>query len=239
MSLVFISYMDKKFFEEFNTVDAGMTLKPDESLSRRLDMVGKYDLVVKANLVHGTDICIIDKDALKDGPYIEIEDCDGLVTDLKNVVLSITTGDCIPIFVYDEIKHVIGIAHSGWKGTADCIASALIYWMQEEYKCNPTHIHALIGPGIGACCFEVDLDVVDYFTESMPWTEEYMYQRYDGKYMIDLKAIIAEVLEIEGLLPYNIEIDNECTCCIENRDRFWTYRGAKDSNRMLSYISQK
>ena len=229
--------MDIKYLQEFN-IDAGLTLKPDDSKERRMDMVGKYDLVVKANLVHGTDICIIDKSALKDGPYIEIEECDGLVTNLKNVVLTSTHGDCIPLYAYDPKKGVIGVAHSGWKGTADCIASALIYWMHEEYKCKSKDIHVAIGAGIGACCFEVDLDVVDYFTEGMPWTEEYMYQRYDGKYMIDLKGIICELFEIEGVPADNIYIDNSCTCCKENSDRFWSYRRDKDELRMLAYISQ-
>lgn len=229
--------MDIKYFSKFNNIDAGLTLKPDDADERRRAMVGEHKLVVRAKLVHGTDICIIDKSALKDGPYIEIDDCDGLVTDLKDVVLTTTHGDCIPVYAYDPIKGVIGIAHSGWKGTADCVVSALLYWMQEEYKCKPKDIHAVIGAGIGACCFEVDDDVVDYFTEGMPWTEEYIYKRYDGKYLIDLKAIISELLEIEGLESDNITIDESCTCCKENRDRFWTYRGAKDTKRMLAYIS--
>ena len=231
--------MDIKYLTQFNNIDAGLTLKPDDSLDRRKAMVGNHKLVVKANLVHGIDICIINKSALKDGPYIEIEECDGLVTDLKDVVLTTTHGDCIPVYVYDPVKDVIGIAHSGWKGTADCVVSALIYWMQKEYKCKAKNMHAAIGAGIGACCFEVDLDVVDYFTENMPWCEEYIYRRYDGKYLIDLKGIICELLEIEGVDFDNITIDDSCTCCKENRDKFWTYRGAKDTKRMLAYISIK
>ncbi len=231
--------MDIKYLTEFQNVDAGLTLKPDDGNQRRSAMIGKYDMVVRTKLVHGIDICIVDKASLNNGPYIEIDDCDGLVTNLKNVALTTTHGDCIPIYAYDPKKKVIGIAHSGWKGTAQCIVSALIYWMEEEYSCKPKDIHIAIGAGISACCFEVDIDVVDAFVNEMPWTEEYMCQRFDGKYLIDLKGIICELCEIEGVPAENIFIDNSCTACKENRDKFWTYRGAKDTKRMLAYISIK
>ncbi len=231
--------MDIKYLTQFNSIDAGLTLKPDSADERRNAMIGNHKLIVRAKLIHGTDICIIDKSALKEGSYLEVDDCDGLVTDLKDVMLTSTHGDCIPVYAYDPVNGVIGIAHSGWKGTANCIVSALLCWMKEEYKCKPKNIHVTIGAGIGACCFEVDVDVVDYFTEGMPWTEEYIYKRYDGKYMIDLKGIICELAEIEGVKTENITIDNSCTCCKENRDKFWTYRGAKDTKRMLAYIAIK
>ena len=234
--------MAKKYFEEFN-IDCGFSTRNEgNSLDIRNAMADDAKqnggLVVKANLVHGVDICIIDKDALKARPYLEIEDCDGLITDLKNVTLTSTHGDCIPVFACDPKKHVIAVAHAGWRGTADCVVSALIYWMKEEYRCKAKDIHAVIGPGIGSCCFEVDMDVVDYFTEGMPWTEEYMCQRYDGKYLVDLKGINCELLEIEGIPAENIYIDPDCTCCEENSDKYFSYRRDKCTERMLAYIKQ-
>lgn len=231
-----------KYFEEFN-IDAGFSTKDEGDAAAIRDRMAeeaaeKGGLVVRAKLVHGTDICIIDEEALNDGPYIEIEDCDGFVTDLKNVTLTTTHGDCIPVYAYDPVKHVIGLAHAGWRGTADCVVSALIYWMVEEYKCDAKDIHAVVGPGIGACCFEVDADVADYFTEGMPWTEDYICSRPDGKYLIDLKGINCELLEIEGVPTENIFTDPACTCCEENKDKFFSYRRDKTQDRMLAYIRQ-
>ncbi len=230
----------KKYFEEFN-IDCGFSQRPDgNSLDIRNAMAREAEvsggLVVKANLVHGIDICIIDEEALSERPYLAVEDCDGLVTNLKNVTLTTTHGDCIPVFAYDPKKKAIGIAHAGWRGTADCVVSNLIYCMCEEYKCKPKDIHAVVGPGIGACCFEVDDDVVDYFTESMPWTEEYMARRSDGKYLIDLKGINCELLEVEGVKAENIFIDPDCTCCESSKDLYFSYRRDKCEERMLAYI---
>lgn len=234
--------MGINYFEEFD-IEAGFTTKdegdgPDIRDAMAKDAEKNGGLVVRAKQVHGIDVCIIDEEALQDAPYVEIDDCDGLLTNLKNVTLTMSHGDCIPVYVYDPKKHVIGLAHAGWRGTADCVVSALIYWMTEEYKCSPKDIHAVVGPGIGACCFEVDADVVDYFTDGMPWTEDYMWQRSDGKYLVDLKGINCELLEIEGVPAENISISSECTCCEKNRDRFFSYRRDKTDKRMLAYIRQ-
>ena len=232
----------KKYFKEFN-IDCGFSQRPDgNSLDIRRQMAEDArrggQLVVKANLVHGIDICIIDRYALEQSPYLEIEECDGLVTDVKGITLTTTHGDCIPVWAYDPKKNVIGIAHAGWKGTADCVVSNLIYCMKEEYKCRPGDIYAVIGPGIGLCCFEVDMDVVEQFTDEMPWTEEYMYQRPDGKWLIDLKGINCELLEIEGVIADHIKIDADCTCCLSSQDRYFSYRRDKCEERMLAYIRQ-
>lgn len=226
-----------KYFKEFN-IEAGFTCKPNEAVAAREGKIGTCDLVVRAKLVHGTDVCIVDKDALSQKPYLEVDECDGLITDIPGVMLTTTHGDCIPVYAYDPVKKVIGLCHAGWRGTADCIVSNMIYWMQEEYHCKAKDIHAVIGAGIGMCCFEVDDDVVDYFTEGMPWTEEYMLKKPSGKYAVDLKGINCELLEIEGVLAENIFIDDSCTCCKENENRFWSYRRAKDKERMLAYIKK-
>lgn len=231
-----------KYFEEFD-IDCGFTTKPEgNSLDIRKAMAEEAaktgGLVVKANLVHGDCICIVDEQALSESPYLEVEDCDGLITDLKNVTLTSTHGDCLPIFVHDPAKHVIGVAHAGWRGTAACVASNLICCMAEEYDCCCDDIYAVIGPGIGACCFESDMDVVDILTEAMPWTEDYISRRSDGKYLIDLKGINCELLEIEGVKAEHIFIDGRCTCCPSGTESFFSYRRDKCSERMLAYIRQ-
>jgi hypothetical protein len=40
---------------------------------------------------------------------------DGLLTNKKNLFLSITVADCLPIFLYDPEKEVIGLIHCGWR----------------------------------------------------------------------------------------------------------------------------
>ena len=230
--------MDIKVFEKF-PVTAGFSTKPADGKTYRDQLVQEAkdgELIVRPCQTHSSNVYVVTEPDLEDAPYLELEDTDALVTDLKGVTLTSLHGDCIPVWAYDPKRRVIGLAHSGWKGTADCIAAELIYAMTEEYSCNTEDIHVYIGPGIGFCCFEVEQDVVDVFLDNMPWSEEYMLNRKNGKYAIDLKGIIAEQVQIEGVPEENVEISGECTCC--QPEKFWSYRRDKDSARMLAYIKQ-
>ena len=43
------------------------------------------------------------------------EGIDGLLTNEPGLVLTATFADCVPVFFYDPVKKVVGIAHSGWR----------------------------------------------------------------------------------------------------------------------------
>ena len=79
--------------------------------------------------------------------------------------------------------------------------------------------------------------------KTLTWTEEYMCEKVlqngTKKYLVDLKGINCELLEIEGVKAENIFISSDCTCCEENKKRFWSYRRDKTSDRMLAYIMMK
>ena len=151
--------MDIKYFEEFG-ITAGITQAPDRSDLRRAAMAQEAEksggYLIRPCLTHGVNVYTIDRAFLEGRPsYIEIEDCDGMVTDLPNVTLTSTHGDCIPLYAYDPVRKAAGLAHAGWRGTVDGIAEALIRTMINSYGCDPADIRTVVGPGIGRCCFEV------------------------------------------------------------------------------------
>ena len=39
---------------------------------------------------------------------------DGLITNDKNIILSLQTADCLPIFLFDEANNTKGLIHSGF-----------------------------------------------------------------------------------------------------------------------------
>ena len=43
---------------------------------------------------------------------------DGIITNQRDLVLSIQVSDCIPIFISDVNSGVIGLIHAGWRGIA-------------------------------------------------------------------------------------------------------------------------
>lgn len=232
--------MDIKFFSDQSWIDAGISQAPDLSDVRRAEMAEKAasqgGFVIRPCLVHGTRVVSVTKQFLEGRPgYIEIEECDGLVTSEKNVTLTSTHGDCIPLYAADPVKGVIGLAHAGWRGTADGIAAVLMKTMIQSYGCDPADILTVVGPGIGKCCFEVSEDVAQQFADKIPWSEAFIEKAAaEGKYMIDLKGINAEFFRLFG--AGRTEVSPVCTYEDEN---CWSYRRNGTANRMLAYITRK
>src|SRR5450631_2305950 len=81
--------------------------------------------------IHGDDIVIV-QGGVKTAKGCP--DADAYITDEKNLPIAIRTADCVPVFIYDSIHHVIGLAHAGWRGTYKSIALKTVQKMQEKYK---------------------------------------------------------------------------------------------------------
>ena len=59
---------------------------------------------------------------------------DGIIcTFNSNLVLLIQTADCVPIFIVDNFQGLIGLVHSGWKGTYHNIIKNLIFVIEYEF----------------------------------------------------------------------------------------------------------
>ncbi len=160
---------------------------------------------------------------------------DAIITKEKNIALCLKTADCVPIFLYDEKNNVIAAVHSGWRGTALKLVKKVIKKMGHFYKTEPEDIHAFIGPAIGSCCYKVGKDVIDHFGFLGRAKGDYISRLKDGKYMLDLKAVNAHMIEQEGVLQDNVEISDMCTCC--SRDLFHSYRrDGQEAGRNISFI---
>ena len=152
------------------------------------------------------------------------QDVDGLVTDRRGVALVTLHADCNPIYFYDSRRHVIGLAHSGWRGTLDGIGSRMVDKMRFNYGCNPGDLICGIGPSLCRDCFEVDADVAGLFAERYGDFPE--FSRYDGgrnKYYIDLWELIRRQLTSAGVRRENVACMGLCTK--ENTDVFFSHRG--------------
>ena len=89
---------------------------------------------------------------------------DGLVTTNSNILLTLKVADCVPVFLYEPLKRIIGLVHSGWRGTAENIVSNAIKLMQ-KYGAESRNIRCFLGPAIGKCCYEVDREVSKYIND--------------------------------------------------------------------------
>ena len=112
---------------------------------------------VTAEQVHGSAVAVIaGGDVLADGAMPGV---DGLVTDRADVCLGIYVADCGPLFLVDPVRRVLGLVHSGRKGTELHIAAAAVRTMTARFGCRPENIVAQLGPCIRPPWYETDFAV--------------------------------------------------------------------------------
>ncbi len=104
------------------------------------------------------------------------ESADGLVTNEKNVCLSVFGADCVPLVLYDPVENVISSAHAGWRGTVSDIAGNAVRKMNSDYGSRPENIVCVLGPSICGNCYEISEDVAVEFAENYDGLSE----RNDG-----------------------------------------------------------
>ncbi len=117
-------------------------------------------------LVHSTEVIVVG-DA-KNGRQLPKADC--LITDRPDTPLVMRYADCVPLIAYDPLKRAIGLAHAGWRGTVQGMASKMVMALQQTYGCCPADIEVLIGPAISQRNYAVGEEVLQqaraYFGET-------------------------------------------------------------------------
>ena len=138
---------------------------------------------------------------------------DALVTDAPGVLLCILTADCLPLFLYDPVKHTAAIAHCGWRGIAGGIASGTVRELAGRFGTDPADLVAAVGPAICGNCYEVGGELIGAFSRrfSPETVGELFRPRKDGKYLLDLRKAVAAELLGAGLRPEQIFDTGICT----------------------------
>lgn len=160
-------------------------------------------------------------------------DVDGLVTNVPGICLVTSYADCVPLFFVDPVKKVIGLSHSGWRGTVGKIGRKTVELMHERFGSDLADILAAVGPSVCMDCYEVSSDVIEKFKEAFPencW-EQLFYEKPDGKYQLDLWKANELIFLESGILPEHIAVTNVCTHC--NSDILYSHRAAGDKRGNL------
>ena len=155
---------------------------------------------------------------------------DGLVTTNSNILLMLKVADCVPVFLYEPIKRIIGLVHSGWRGTVGNIVSNAIKLMQKN-GAESKDIRCFLGPAIGKCCYEVDWEVAQNIDDKAKEKMDY------DKWKVDLYGQIRYQLIELGVPTNSIRVSNICTyespgCHSYRRDR-------ENAGRMYAFLSLK
>ncbi len=157
-----------------------------------------------ARQVHGAQVA----EAREDPPPGEVRDlgpADVVLTGRRGIGVLVQTADCVPILL--AAQGAVAAVHAGWRGTVREAARAGVRALSARAGADPARIRAVIGPAIGACCYEVGGEVAANFAG------EFLRRECSGKFRLDLKGANRAQLEAEGVPGGRITTLPFCTLC--------------------------
>ena len=99
--------------------------RPDESAQ----------VVVSVTQVHGTDALVLDRPVEPGETFAG--GWDALVTNQREVWLTVKTADCVPVLVHDPREGVVAAIHAGWRGAVAGILPRTLAVMRERFGSAP------------------------------------------------------------------------------------------------------
>jgi YfiH family protein len=138
----------------------------------------------------------------------DFDPCDGLWSDRPGQAMVLVTADCFPIaLARTEGEPRLCVLHIGWRGLLEGIAESGVAAVGEGA------VAAVIGPGIGPCCYEVGEEV------SVSYRERFGPDvTLDGR--LDLAEATERALRAAGVA--GVERTGHCTAC--EPDLFFSHR---------------
>jgi YfiH family protein len=127
---------------------------------------------------------------------------DGHLTGARQVGLLVLVADCYPVALSDGDR--VAMLHCGWRPLAGGIVEKAV----ASFAQRPT---AVVGPGIGGCCYEVGPEVLEHFTD--------VRGAADGR-MLDLRTVIDARLAAAGVTE--VQHLDRCTSC--HPDLYFSHR---------------
>lgn len=171
--------------------------------------------------VHSSDVVFATEPRQMDEEYWNKADI--ILTDNPDLTLFMRFADCTPVLLYDPLKHIVGIVHSGWLGTVRSAARVAVEAMSARFGTNPVDLLAAVGPSIGPDHYEVGKDVIAQVKAAFNEEASILLEKRGGRTYFDLWAANKLLLEEAGV--EHIEVSRICTAC--NPVDWFSHRGEK------------
>lgn len=191
----------------------------DQNISRLCLALGiSPDSIIQAEQVHGSQVVRVGLGQLG----MSINGADGLITDEPGVNLMLRLADCIPVFMSDPERGVIGLVHSGWRGTVEKITLVAIQRMTTEFGVSAGDLRIWIGPSIRECCLTLDEEPIQ---AKLPEWRTFLTRKGD-RWSVDLPGFVADTAVLAGVKRENIHQAPECTFM---ERRFYSHARCKEN----------
>lgn len=132
----------------------------------------------------------------------QILEGDALITQDKDLALTVYTADCLPVLIVDPLQKSIAAIHAGWKGLENQVIPNTLNALK------PSRMDSLkiwIGPHIKLESFEVGIDVAVRLQNSAPLANcVFPHPTNSDKRLVDLAAIAMSQLQSCGVNPTQV-----------------------------------
>ena len=155
--------------------------------------------LILLNQTHSSKFNIIKQNHKFDKKRIK---ADALITNVKNVAISVLSADCAPILFYDSKKKIIGAVHAGWRGAYKKILSKIIKHLLKKGS-SVNNLHFVVGPSIAQKNYEVGAEFNKKFLDQNIKNKKY-FKNVKKRFFFSLNDYIKG--QLQDLRIKNIEI---------------------------------
>jgi YfiH family protein len=193
----------------FTTRSWGDVRETQDQIGERLGV-----RLVRTRQVHGNTATMAADAA---SPLEPEADC--IVTATPGVAPTVITADCLPIVI--ATPGAVAVVHAGWRGLEAGVIATAVVKLREQGGGVMT---AAIGPGAGACCYEVGDDLHRRFNAHC--------QDFRQGRNLDLKAIArVQLMEAGVARIHDAEL---CTICGDPELTFSYRREGAETGRQAA-----
>jgi len=200
-----------------------------------------FDRFTCARQTHGANVRLVTPELAgrgRDNLEDSLPDVDALVTQERGITINICLADCTPLVFYNPSQHIGAVVHAGWQGTALLIAQQAMHFLQIKFSCRPADILVGIGPGIGACCYQVNADVLNKLYATFPYAPDIFKLKEQHHLYPNIAEANYQQLRAVGVPPGNIDVAELCTYC--GSDDFFSERKlGRPTGRFACFLSLK
>ncbi|WP_052667691.1 peptidoglycan editing factor PgeF [Nitriliruptor alkaliphilus] len=174
--------------------------------------------------VHGADVAVVDATT---PPGAELAEVDAAVTCEPGRVLAVQAADCVPVLLAGPTA--VGVAHAGRRGAVLGVVPATVAALARVGS-PPEALHAVLGPAIGGCCYEVPGDLQETVAAQLP---DAAATTTWGTPALDLPAAVRCQLRATGVSQ--VADVGGCTRC-DPEGRWFSHRADPATGRQLGLV---
>ena len=189
------------------------------------------DDVIRPIQEHGTEVAFVHDVGDPDAAH-----ADAVVSTLAGVPVGVMTADCVPVLMAMDGGRVVAAVHAGWRGIAAGVVPSAFEAMTRS-AVGWRRVTAVIGPHIGACCYEVDSPVIERLRVRFARLLDSVLTPVSLEHsMLDLGALVRLELIRAGVRAADVgSFPDACTCC--DATRFHSHRrDGAGAGRLLHWI---